>query len=257
VFQVVISSSQLAGACANELVDVQTDSVNQNRTWFSGGSGMIVSGRITLRFARYALLFLLLVVLAASIVLAFPMDAGVLSFLLMMLGLSLAVSYSLRPLKLSYRGLGELSMAFMVSFLTPGLAFFLQYRAFDAEIVWVTLPIVLQMMGLMMFVEFPDRDADMAAGKKNLAVRLGPGNSWNLGVTMFLLGGSLALAGHWMGIPMVTAVTLGTVLIGGGWVLWVSGTIPQSRRRHFWTSAVSCILYALVILSGALTLLYA
>ena len=52
-FQAVISSAQLAGAMANEYADLETDSINRNRTWFSGGSGVIGRGKLPRTYALH------------------------------------------------------------------------------------------------------------------------------------------------------------------------------------------------------------
>jgi 1,4-dihydroxy-2-naphthoate octaprenyltransferase len=254
MFQLVISSSQLAGACANEYADTASDRLNANRTWFSGGSGMIISGRVTSRTVASAILFWAGLALVAALVLAFPMNAGALSFVLVAVGLSLALTYSLRPLMLSYRGLGEIAMAFMVSFLTPVVSSYVISGAFHELVVWASVPLVLQLLGLMMVVEYPDRDADLAAGKNNLVVRLGVGQSWSLGILMLVAGGAVAIGGIAGGLPTLAAIISGAILLAEALIFWVIGRTPESRTKAFWSPAISCGFYVLVIMVLAATI---
>ena len=254
VFQIVVSSSQLAGACANELADVDSDALNANRTWFSGGSGMIVEGRVKPRTVTWALSGWSGVALIGSFVLAFLMDTGVLSLLLMTLGLFLALSYSVGPMRFSYRGLGEVVMAFMVSFLTPLVSFYILFGTLHELIVWAALPIVFQMLGLMMVVEYPDRAADLASGKRNLVVRFGSTRSWRLGILMLVIGGAIALYSVRLGLPIWAGVAPGAVLFAEALVFWALGRVPDSKSKNFWSTAISCGFFVLVILVIAATL---
>lgn len=254
LFQVVVFSSQLAGACANELVDVGSDRLNKNRTWFSGGSGVLVSGRVARKTIVYVLVLWTALMLAASLILTFALETGITSLLLMIMGLVLALSYSLKPMKLSFIGLGELAMAFMCSILTPAVAFYVISGRFDNLIVLVTAPIVFQMLGLMMVVENPDMEADLAAGKMNLVVRLGRVSSWNLGILMLVLGGLSALTGSMFGLPTKMAAASSTVLITEALVFWAIGNLQESRSKIFWSTAISCGFYVLVILLMAWTI---
>ena len=254
LMQVVISSSQLSGALANEFADIGSDRLNKNRTWFSGGSGMVVSGRIEVKIVVQALVFWTVLTLAASLGLALMLKTGIVSLLLIVVGLSLALSYSLRPLALSYRGLGEIEMAFMVSFLTPVASFYVMFGTFDEMILLATAPIVFQMMGLMMVVEFPDRDADIAAGKRTLVARMRLASSWSLGVLMLVLGGAAALVGGFIGLPSATAALAGAVLLAEALVFWILGNAPESRSKSFWSTAISCGFYVLVIMIIAVTI---
>lgn len=256
LFQVVVWSSQLAGACANELADVGSDRLNNNRTWFSGGSGMIVSGRISVNTVIRTLVFWTVLTLVASVALVLVFETGITSLLLIVVGLSLALSYSLGPLQLSFRGFGEVAMAFMVSFLTPAVSFYVMSGEFDQLVVLVTAPIVFQMLGLMMVVEHPDREADFAAGKKNLVVRLGAGKSWMIGVLMLVLGGVSAFVGGALGLPSETAAISGAILLVEASVFWALGRGTESKSKTFWSTAISCGFYVLVIVSIALTIPY-
>ncbi len=254
LFQVVVSSCQLAGSSANEIADVRTDGLNDNRTWFSGGSGMVSSGRIAMRTARLTLAFWTGLALAASMMLAFAFEAGVVSLLMMILGLLLALSYSLRPLAFSYKGLGELAMAFMVSFLTPVTSFYVLYGDFEATIVLATVPLVFQLMGLMMVVEYPDRSADIAAEKRTLVVRLGASRSWVVGILMLALGGGWAFIGGAFGLTVTASLLCGGILLGEAAVFWMIGRTEESKSRIFWSTAISCGFYVLVIALMAATI---
>jgi 1,4-dihydroxy-2-naphthoate octaprenyltransferase len=87
---------------------------------------------------------------------------------------TLALGYAVPPLKLCYRGLGELDVGLTHS---PGAilcGFVLQGGAWHAGLPWLlSLPLFLAVLPSITLSGVPDLDADAAVGKRTLAVRTG------------------------------------------------------------------------------------
>lgn len=253
-FQLIISSCQLAGAVANEYADTGTDAINRNRTWFSGGSGEFALGKISRRAVIALGAFWTASAIVGMTVLSFLLGGGSGLFALMIVGLVLTLAYSVSPLKLSYRGVGELTMGAMVSFLGPTASFLAQHGSWDNSILAVTIPLVFQMMALMMVVEYPDFEADSAAGKRNLVVRLGRDVAWSFGVMMLLLGAASALLGVTLGLPPTAAVVMALILlIEIAFFFGVRG-IVRRKPSFFWSTAGVSGFYILAIGATAIIL---
>lgn len=246
-FQWIISSCQLAGAVANEHADAGTDGINKNRTWFSGGSGEFALGRIGRRTVLLLGAFWTISAIAGMTVLSFALGGGVGLFGVMLVGLALTLAYSLRPLRLSYRGAGELTMGAMVSFLGPTASFLAQNGGWDNIILAVTAPLVFQMMALMMVVESPDFEADSVAGKRNLVVRLGKDRAWTLGIAMLFLGAASALMGTSLGLPGTAAASLALILVLEVGFFWGVRGIVRNDGSFFWSTAGVSGFYILAI----------
>lgn len=246
-FQLVISSCQLAGAVANEYADAGTDAINKNRTWFSGGSGEFALGRISRKVVIALGVFWTMFAVAGMAILSFFLGGGLGLFALMTTGLVLTLGYSIRPLKLSYRGVGELTMGAMVSFLGPTASFLAQHGSWDNSILAVTVPLVFQMMALMMVVEYPDFEADSVAGKRNLVVRLGRDRAWAFGIVMLLLGAVSALTGMAIGLPSVAAVAMALVLLLEMAFFWAVQGIVRRKPSFLWSTAGVSGFYILAI----------
>ena len=253
-FQLIISSCQLAGAVANEYADTGTDAINRNRTWFSGGSGEFALGRISRRAVIAMGVFWTTSAIVGMSILSFSLDGGVGLFALMTLGLVLTLGYSVRPLKLSYRGAGELTMGAMVSFLGPTASFLAQHGSWDNSILAVTIPLVFQMMALMMVVEYPDFEADSAAGKRNLVVRLGRDRAWAFGIVMLLLGAVSAVIGVALGLPSIAAFAMALVLLLETVFFWGIQGIVRRKPSFFWSTAGVSGFYILAIGATAIIL---
>lgn len=255
VFQLIVTSLQLAGATANEYADVESDRLNKNRTWFSGGSGVIASGELSRSFALEAALAFSLAALLLGVFLVTAMGVSLLVLALVALGLVLALSYSLKPLRFAYNGAGEVSMAVMVSLLVPVSSFLVQHGSIDRVVVLASAPLVFQMLSLMMVVQYPDYEADLETGKRNMVVRLGRHRAWRMGILMLLVGAAASFLGGLTGLPGLAAGAVGTALVIEALLFASIERKLESRRVVFWSTAATCGFYVLAI--GAMAALIA
>ena len=91
---------------------------------------------------------------------------------LIVAGLLLGWAYSAPPLRFSARGLGEVSTA-LAFVLMPGFGYAAAAGDLDAGFVPLALPLLLLGFSFIFAVEFPDLEADTAAGRRNFTVRHG------------------------------------------------------------------------------------
>lgn len=169
--QLMVTSIQAMTHYANEYFDREPDRlVGSNRTWFSGGSGALVAGRLSPQVALRAARACGAVALVAISVTAAISPAASLIGAGALLG---GWFYSAPPIRTSARGFGELGTAAIVSFLVPSTAALIQGRAIDSTLIAIALPLALINLAMQLSFELPDLDADRATGKWTLAVRLG------------------------------------------------------------------------------------
>jgi len=154
---------------ANEYADYETDAVTE-RTPFSGGSGALhrtgLSRTVPLSAAVGSLA--VGVALTAAVALAgflSPLAVGVLA-----VSTVFGWQYSLGPLKLAWRGWGELDNAALGGLALPvyGAA------VLDGPVGFVALvsvPFFLLVLLNLFATQWPDREADAQAGKRTLAVQ--------------------------------------------------------------------------------------
>lgn len=168
--QVMVTAIQLTAHYVNEYADVESDRAVINRTWFSGGSGVLAQGTLDPRLALRAALITSAVGLATSLRLAF-----VSPWLLAIGTVALVVAwiYSIPPVRLLGTGWGELATSVVVAGFVPMVGSITQGSRLDSRLWWaiaILLPIHLAMV---LAFELPDLDSDKGAGKRVLAVRLG------------------------------------------------------------------------------------
>jgi 1,4-dihydroxy-2-naphthoate octaprenyltransferase len=173
--QLLVTSIQLMVHYANEYFDQDVDRAITDRTWFSGGSGVLASGALppvtALRAAQVCLGIALFVLLAVLAVNRSPALAALLA-----LALLAGWFYSAPPLRLVSRGWGEVTASLVVALFVPLAGFLLQTggNALPFSLLKLCLPLVLIHMSMLLAFEFPDQEADAAFAKRTLTVRLGP-----------------------------------------------------------------------------------
>lgn len=164
---------QLGLNVANDVFDTAqgADDANVTPTQFSGGSRVIQYGLVSLR--RMAALSASFYALAGVIGLALlALRPSVALLVIGVVGFVVSIGYTAPPLKLVYRGLGEIAVALGFGPLMLLGAYVVQTGGrVDLEPLVASLPIAL-LVALILYVnEIPDRRGDARAGKRTLPVR--------------------------------------------------------------------------------------
>ncbi|MDD4928979.1 MAG: prenyltransferase [Gallionella sp.] len=166
----------LAHAGANVLNDYYddlngTDACNEERLFpYTGGSRFIQNGVLTEKQTRNYGFALLAVVATAGLWLM--ANAGFQLLYAGLAGLFIGWAYSAPPLRLNSRGVGELCVAAGFLLITVG-SDFVQRGAFSAAPLIAGLSYALLVTNLLYINQFPDRLADIKAGKLHWVARLG------------------------------------------------------------------------------------
>ncbi|MBI3359635.1 MAG: prenyltransferase [Chloroflexi bacterium] len=171
--QVFVTSLQLMTHFLNEYWDVDTDRANTNRTFFSGGSGVLSTGLLDLSTARLAARACLAVSLASGFSLIVVFHAFPAAWPVMLIALAGAWFYSSPPIRLASSGFGELTASLLVAFLLPAFGHLLQSGTLTLTLIWATSPLVAFNFAMLLAFDLPDVSADEASGKRTLLVRLG------------------------------------------------------------------------------------
>ena len=209
--QVIVTSVQLTTHYANEYFDYEADRlIGANRTWFTGGSGVLHRGLIPLNAALTAARVCAMIAVVA-IVAAMPIEPAMSAIgALALLG---GWFYSAPPVRLVASGFGELTTALIVAFLAPLSGLVMQQGPVDMRLIAITLPLVLMQLAMLVVVELPDLDADARAGKRTLVVRAGR-----------------ARAAHLHSVLLIAAFAVTWITAAAGWI---------DPRIPIWTLAVA------------------
>jgi 1,4-dihydroxy-2-naphthoate octaprenyltransferase len=190
----------------------RSDRINLYPTPFSGGSRNVVEGIIE----RSSFLTMSLTFFLVSYGLAYylvlqgrPHVLGIGAA-----GLLCGVLYSILPLSLMSQGFGELVIFFAFGpLITLGTGYAIEGR-FTPGYFAIGIPVGLLVANILWINEFPDVEADGAAGKRNLVVRLGTARS-RFGHAVLFAGAYLSVLALWAArlLPAWSLITFLTLPI--------------------------------------------
>jgi 1,4-dihydroxy-2-naphthoate octaprenyltransferase len=144
----------------------------EDRTDFSGGKRVMVDGLLTRAQTWWIAAAFGGAGVALGAWIVFGREPAVLW--LGVIGLVLGWSYHGPPLRLVYRGLGELDVVLCYGPLLVLSTYWIQAGPERTAVLWVAVPLGLLIAAFLWVNEFPDHRADRGAGKRNLIVQLGP-----------------------------------------------------------------------------------
>ncbi len=211
--QAMVTAFHLMTHYANDYFDRHTD-VRAQFTEFSGGSGVLVDGALVPGVALAAALFC--AGTGALIALGFAVTSGPAVALIGVTIGCLAWSYSAPPFRLAARGWGELDAVLVVGILVPLCGYAVFTGSLGSLAVTATVAPACAMFALMIAVEWPDRAADAAGGKRNLVVRFGSRTGARLGAIGAAAVVPALLLSLAFGAP-VSLAPMSVLLVGPVW----------------------------------------
>ncbi len=222
--QALVTATQLATQYANEFFDLAADRANPNRTWLSGGSGVLVAGRLAPEVAERAALAAAgaSLGLAAWVLVVEPAVAAIGA--LALLG---GWYYSAPPLRIHSSGWGEFEASVIVVVLTP--------------LAWAAAGLMPLHLAMLAGLHLPDREADAATGKRTLVVRAGPAAT-RLAIPVLVAAGLAVIA--WAGVT-------GRLPGLAGWAA-LAGAVPGAAFG--WLGATGSTRWAWLTTAGVATL---
>lgn len=189
---------EVATVLSNEYYDFKSDEKNKFYSPFTGGSRVIVEKELDHKEIRKGI-FIVLVLswVTAGVLLAQSSAATDQAIVLLLLLFVLALGYTVPPLKLSYRGLGELDVGITHSFGVILCGYIFQGGDLFDSFPWIlSLPLFLGILPSIILAGIPDYEADKAASKNTIAVKLGRKKAVSLAIFFTILSAFMAVAWH-------------------------------------------------------------
>ncbi|MGF1466171.1 MAG: prenyltransferase [Sandaracinaceae bacterium] len=176
---------------ANDVADREVDALNETATVFSGGSRVLIEGKLSPRALGLA------AAVAGAGLFALSAMAAVLFDRLWLVAfaacaLLLLYVYSFPPLRLSYRGFGEVAQGLGVGVVLPLVGYYGQAGDLT-DLPWRTLaPLFLLSFVGNIVTALPDTPSDAAGGKRTWPVQRGQARARRDAVV--LVGAALLIA---------------------------------------------------------------
>jgi 1,4-dihydroxy-2-naphthoate octaprenyltransferase len=183
----VILPAHLSVSYSSDFFDVDVDR-HGKPTFFSGGSGVLVDHPELRNPAKWFAIVLILCSLGFGILFQVVYSTPIWFSGMVLLGNLLGWFYSAPPLRLAYRGLGELAMILSIGLLIPGLGYLVSSGHIDQDELLFAVPLMLYGLAFILSVEIPDMESDRLGNKSNWVAQ--KGRSFGFSMT----GASLLLA---------------------------------------------------------------
>lgn len=255
-----VSLLHLAANTCNDYFDhvTKNDWLNKNPTPFSGGSRVIQEGMVS---PKGILLFSLACFAAGSMIglwLNHRMGTNVILFL-GITGVFLGFFYTALPLKIGYRGLGEMVVSFCFGPLVVIGSYYVQAMRFSWAALWASIPSGI-LVGLILFInEFPDHEADKKVNKNTFVVLLGKERAIILfNIFLWLVYVIIAVCVIFKSLPWISLTTFLTIPVAFK-IMKVSGKnfdkvnelLPANAgmiKLHIMASFLMCVSFLLKML---------
>ena len=181
----ILFMASMATHYSNDYFDFEVDQYG-TRTPFSGGSGILVENpelkELSKKLAYFFISLSIIIAAAFTVYYSFPISF----FLFVLFGNALVWFYSAPPIKLSYRGVGELGNL-LNGFIMPGAGYFVTMGTIDIPFIIFSIPFLFLQFMFTLGVEIPDLEGDKLGGKITWIVSKGREFSFKLiGISVVL-----------------------------------------------------------------------
>jgi 1,4-dihydroxy-2-naphthoate octaprenyltransferase len=200
---------------------------DDDRSPFSGGKRVLVDGLLTRRQTWAIAATSYAVAVACGLVIQAWCEPRVVW--LGVAGLALAFFYHAPPLRLSYRGLGELTVALCYG---PGIVagtYLVQMHRVPGPVVALSIPLGLLIAAFLLINEFPDARADAVAGKRTLVVRMGRPAAAALFTTVVATALVLSMALPFLGVVPTVYLVLPAFVVAFRAARSLNAGTPDAR----------------------------
>ena len=200
---------KVATVLTNDIHDYESDTRNRNYSPFNGGGRSLQEGGLSVGEMWRGVRVALGTCAFATLALLFVAPSPVAALLVLVVLAFFALGYTLPPVKLSHRGLGEFDVA-----LTHGPGVLILGHVvqggdvFSGQAWFLALVIGVAVLPAILLAGIPDRTADREAGKMTLVVRLGTEKSVQLAIGFLVLSAAGALALSLGPVPLGPALAL-------------------------------------------------
>jgi 1,4-dihydroxy-2-naphthoate polyprenyltransferase len=173
--------AHLAVSFSNDYFDVEADRLSK-RTPLSGGSGVLIEHPEFQPLAIRTAVALMLISAIMTVVFFILFRPAWYFLPFAWGGILLGWFYTAPPLRLAYRGLGEVTTAIAAGLIMPGMGYLCSLGHLDLWFLGFASLLICYGFFFIFTVEMPDVEADRLGGKNNLLVRKGleTGARWSL-----------------------------------------------------------------------------
>jgi 1,4-dihydroxy-2-naphthoate octaprenyltransferase len=241
----VLLPAHLSVSYSNDFFDVDVDKFDKH-TFFTGGSGVLVDHPELRVPAKWTAIILIMLSLAFGIIFQLKYSFPFWFLGLVVLGNLLGWFYSAPPVKLAYRGLGELMMMLFIGLLIPGFGYLVAGGQINRDAFHFNIPLMLYGLAFILSVEIPDMESDRLGNKWTWVARKGRSFGFEIIATSLFLATAFFFCIPWLTLriyPLDFRLLgyLSLIPLGAGCV----GLLKRPVEKRLATRVVNGILLAI------------
>lgn len=183
----ILGLAHLSVSFSNDYFDRHSDR-HSPKTAFSGGSKVLIEHPELEGFALRIAVGLLILSIMGTAVFTFTYSYSPWFLAFGVVGALTGWFYSAPPLKLAYRGLGELTTMLAVGVLMPGIGYFTASGFLDSLFLAFVFPFSCYGLFFILTVELPDVESDVRVHKTNIPATWGRKAATAITVAATILG---------------------------------------------------------------------
>lgn len=229
----------------NDTSDYETDRLNKTYTPFTGGSRVLIEGELSRKQLLNGTLVMAGLCIGFGIVFTLWSETW-LALILVVAGLVLLQAYSFNPIRMSYRGFGEILQMLGVGLVLPLIGFIVQGGAIN-NIPWAALIVLLPgQLGMAISTALPDAPSDQKSSKRTTAVLLGNTTAKWLMFSLYLVGYVSLVVMNVISFDSIIGVT--SILMLGG-LLFIQGILINFKKSIPGESAMVSLVFISILLN--------
>lgn len=243
----ILFLGHLSVSYSNDYFDYESDKLGE-KTDVSGGSGILQMDPSLRKTSKLIALSLIIIsiLLGMAFTVVYNYSLAFLGYVI--LGNLLGWFYTAPPIRLSYRGLGEISTMLAIGFVVPGMGYYVMKGLIDFNLIIFTIPLLLYGIYFILSVEMPDMETDNLSGKKSFVTKYGRKLTLKMIFSAALFSCITYLVFHFGGIfdyninfLIVAVLSLIPVLLG---LLGINNDTRQGSVKNAFANLNGLILFA-------------
>ena len=168
----IMLPAHLGLSYSNNYFDIEVDKYNSPIS-ISGGSKILIENPELRKTCLLIALFLMLISLTITVFFIFLYNFSIFFFFFILFSNLLGFFYSAPPIRLAYRGFGEIANMITIGFVMPGIGYLVIKGGFDLFYFVFTFALFFYGLEFIILVEMPDMKGDKIGKKNTLIVKNG------------------------------------------------------------------------------------
>ncbi len=168
----IMMPAHLSLSYSNNYFDIEVDKHNKPVS-IAGGSKTLIENPELIKICKYIAISLIILSIILAAVFVFVFFYSYYFLLFIIFGNLLGWFYTAPPLRLAYRGLGEIANMINMGFLMPGIGYWVMNGNLDLFFFVFSVPLFIYGLEFMAIVETPDMEGDIIGKKLTLIAKKG------------------------------------------------------------------------------------